>query len=207
MEDRVQLFRSTVVGAFLFLASLAINFYASYFAAEKASLAVTDIVLNNFRVYDVDGIILFMAGFLLLLVLLAVVRRPRLLPFVLKSAALFYLVRSAFVSLTHIGPFEPRLILDPGRVFTLLGLGYAGDLFFSGHTGMPFLLALLFWNKKILRWIFLASSVILALAMLLGHLHYSIDVFAAFFITYSIYHLARFFFFRDYTMFQSALTK
>jgi hypothetical protein len=37
--------------------------------------------------------------------------------------------------------------------------------------------------------------------VLLSHLHYSIDVFAAFFITYSIYHIALKLFDRDYEFF------
>ena len=35
----------------------------------------------------------------------------------------------------------------------------------------------------------------------MAHFHYSIDVLSAFFITYTIYHLARFFFEKDYLLF------
>jgi len=46
----------------------------------------------------------------------------------------------------------------------------------------------------------LAASLIFGAAVLFGHLHYSIDVFAAFFITYAIFHIAQKFFPKDYKL-------
>ena len=43
----------------------------------------------------------------------------------------------------------------------------------------------------------------IAAIVLLGHYHYSIDVFAAFFITYGIYHIALSLFPRAYALFES----
>jgi len=72
------------------------------------------------------------------------------------------------------------------------------DLFFSGHVGLTYLMALLLWDTPRLRYIYLAISIMFAAVVLLGHLHYSIDVFAAYFITYSIYILSTRLFKRDY---------
>ncbi len=72
------------------------------------------------------------------------------------------------------------------------------DLFFSGHVGLTFLMALLLWDVPVLRYIYLAISVMFAGVVLLGHLHYSIDVFAAYFITYTIFILATRLFKSDY---------
>jgi hypothetical protein len=41
------------------------------------------------------------------------------------------------------------------------------------------------------------------IVVLLGHLHYSIDVLSAFFITYSIYHICELFFKTDKKIFDS----
>jgi membrane-associated phospholipid phosphatase len=117
--------------------------------------------------------------------------------------ALFIVIRSIFVSLTHLGPFSQHVVIDPTKMINLLGIGTTADLFFSGHTGIPFLLALIYWKNVYLRWIFLATSAIFAVSVLLGHLHYSIDVLAAFFITYTIFHMAQKFFEQDWILSQN----
>lgn len=189
-----------VIGGFILLAtSLIINYYAGLFATHSASNSVTDIILDNLNVRDVDGVFIYGTIFFWVLASGVTALRPQRIPFILKSVALFIFIRSVSVSLTHIAPFPGQISVPPNsfiRYFT-----FGGDLFFSGHTGLPFLLALLFWPNKKLRFIFLAISIIFACVVLLGHYHYSIDVFAAFFITPTIAHLARLFFDKDYQLF------
>ena len=122
----------------------------------------------------------------------------------MKSIALFTLIRSVFVSLTHMSPFPTHAIIN--SVFfnkeAFAGIFTGNDLFFSGHTGLPFLLALMVWKDKKSRYIFLGFSLLFAVVVLLGHLHYSIDVLAAFFITYTIFDICQFFFKKDWKLFQ-----
>ena len=98
--------------------------------------------------------------------------------------------------LTHLGPSPEKTPIDDGIFLGRLLSG--NDLFFSGHTGLPFLLALIFWDVPLVRWISIGVSVIFGTAVLLGHLHYSIDVFSAFFITYSVFRMAQYFFAKDW---------
>jgi membrane-associated phospholipid phosphatase len=109
--------------------------------------------------------------------------------------------------LTHISPFPTHAMIESAffnkEVFA--GIFTGNDLFFSGHTGIPFLLALIFWKNKTLRIIFLGFSVLFAIVVLLGHLHYSIDVLSAYFITYSIFHICRVFFKKDWKLFHEIL--
>ncbi len=175
------------LGLVMLVISLFAYYFAGIYATDRASNPVTDVVLSNVPVMDTDG--LFIYGSLIFVAAAAVLilADPRLIPFTLRSVALFVIIRSFFVSLTHIGPF-PAQLFHPSNSL-LYRTAFGGDLFFSGHTGLPFLLALIFWNNKPLRYIGIVASVVFAIAALLGHLHYSIDVFAAYFITYSIYHL------------------
>lgn len=195
-------FIESLIFSFIFLAiSLCINFRAGNYATESASLPVTDIILSNIRVYDVDGFFIWGPVFLFSLVLVLCIYHPKKIPFIIKNIALFTLIRSIFISLTHLGPFPTQAITEGTNFINKFTFG--GDLFFSGHTGIPFLMALIFWNYKPLRYIFLIDSIFMGTIVLLGHYHYSIDVLAAFFITYTIYHISLYLFEKDKIMFDS----
>lgn len=194
---------STVEAFILFGIALVVNYVAGTFATFNASNPVTDIILDHLTLRNVDGIFIYgtLAFFVFIVALLIVL--PRTIPFMLKSISLFILIRSLFVVLTHIAPFPVRDVLPIDSILNRFTFG--GDLFFSGHTGMPFLCALIFWKDRILRYIFLAITVIFAAVVLLGHYHYSIDVLSAFFISYAIADMARFTFRKDYARFNSEI--
>ena len=127
---------------------------------------------------------------------------PKKIPFTLKSIALFVVIRSCFVSLTHIGPFPTQAVVVSNLIDKV---NFGGDLFFSGHTGLPFLLSLIFWEEPWLRYFFIVSAILFGVVVLLAHLHYSIDVLSAFFITYTIFHIAEKFFKKDRVLFFQGL--
>ncbi|HEV8666693.1 MAG TPA: phosphatase PAP2-related protein, partial [Candidatus Paceibacterota bacterium] len=156
--------------------------YSINFANTHAGTSVPDIVLSNIPVFNVVDF--FVYGMFALITFIAAIcfLDPKKFPFILNSLSIFVLIRSVFVSLTHLGPFETRAASDFGPAINKAFFG--ADFFFSGHTGAPFLMALIFWQDKVLRYIFLTWSVFFGIIVLLGHLHYSIDVLSAFFITY-----------------------
>lgn len=192
----------SVSGLFLLAVSLVIDSYAGMYANLSMSNPVTDIILSNIPVFDVDGIFIYGPILFWIFVLLLALHRPNRIPFIAKSVAVFILVRSVFISLTHIASFPSHLIITPPHLFGLFS--YYGDLFFSGHTGLPFLMALIFWNIKPLRILFIAIAVFFGAIVLAGHLHYSIDVLGAFFITPTIYNIAARVFKKDRILFDSA---
>lgn len=183
-----QLLLSSLAAILLLVGSLFANFFAGSYANEQWVNPVTDIVLSNTRAYDVDGLFIGWILAFFLFVLIWCLKYPLQMPYILKSIALFIIIRSAFVTLTHLGPYpDSILIINTG----ILGkINFWADLFFSGHTGMPFLMALIFWKKKYMRYAFIFLAIAFGCIVLLGHLHYSIDVLAAFFITYTIHHIA-----------------
>jgi PAP2 superfamily C-terminal len=196
--SKLRYYASLLEALLLFAVAVAATHFASAYANIKASNYVEDIILSNTRVYDFEFIFVQGAIMLSLFVVALCFRFRMTAPFLIKTASLFIIIRAMFVSLTHIGPFPLKLELESG----LLNFITSGnDLFFSGHTGLPFLIALIFWDHIYLRWMFLISTVLFGVIVLLSHLHYSIDVFAAFFITYSIYHIAIKLFHKDYDFF------
>jgi hypothetical protein len=191
---------SLMLGVLFFALSLIFSHLASNYANVRASNSVTDILLDNLPTFDVDGILNYGVMAFGIFIICFLFTEPKKIPFALKSLALFVVIRSVFITLTHLGPLSGQTPIDSNDLLSRLILG--NDYFFSGHTGMPFLIALIFWKDKIIRYISIFSSLLFATCVILGHLHYSIDVFAAFFITYSIFHIAIKAFPRDYKLLQ-----
>lgn len=197
---------SVLIGIIALVASLFINYYASLYASTHAGNTVPDIILSNIPTYDVRSIFLFCPLILWIFFSLRTFVFPKRIPFTLKTIALFIITRSIFVTLTHLGPYTTNLTTEH-IPWGIQQYTFAGDLFFSAHTGFPFLMALLFWHNKKLRLFFVACSVFFGVVVLLGHYHYSIDVLAAFFITYAIVDMAKFLFKKDYARFQQAVAE
>lgn len=190
------------VAFLLFIISVVATYFAIVYATESSSNPVTDIILNNIRVFDVDGIFIYGPIFFEIVIATYLLLNPKKMPFTLKSIAIFFLIRSAFLTMTHMGPFLTHTQITGTGTLSVFTTG--NDLFFSGHTGLPFLMALLFWDNKYLKLFCLTASMFFGTVVLLGHLHYSIDVFAAFFISYTIFHIARKIFNKDYVIFKEA---
>lgn len=194
---------SALAGGLFLLLALLVQSYANNYVDFVASTPVGDILLDNLPTINVgffvvQGVLIFtlIVAFLLLVF-------PKYITFALKSLALFIIVRSFFVSLTHLGVNPNQLILNPDSIgFAIYNFFYSvkTDFFFSGHTGIPFLFALIFWKEKFWRYFFFTVSFIFGASMLLAHMHYSIDVFAAPFITYGIFTLAKHLFKDDFKL-------
>lgn len=193
-------FYSCMLAIFLFVISIVMSTYAVEYATYSASGSVTDIVLSNVPVFDVDSIFVNGAIVMVLFIICVCLWEPERIPFVLKTISIFIVIRSLFIILTHIGAFPTHAVINPStqnliediigkNLYSSFFLG--NDSFFSGHTGLPFLMAFLYWDKKWLRYIFLAFSILFGITVLLGHLHYTIDVLSAFFISYGIYRMCR----------------
>lgn len=196
--SKTKYYASLLESIILFIFSVYVTHYASMYAENRASNHVNDVILSNTRVYDFEFFFIYIAIMLGLFVIALCLRFRKTAPFLIKSVSLFIVIRSLFVSMTHIGPFPLKLELE-SKLLNFITSG--NDLFFSGHTGLPFLIALIFWDHLYIRILFLTASVVLGATALLAHLHYSIDVFAAFFITYSIYHIAVKLFSKDFEFF------
>jgi len=193
--------RSLAIAIGFLVAALFVQGFANNYVGELNGTAVGDLFLNNLPTVDIDFFIVQGALILTAIALFLFLYKPKYLSFGLKALAIFIVARSFLISLTHLGPSLHQLVLDPKSfgfgVYNILF--YAkNDFFFSGHTGAPYLLALIFWPEKWWRYFFIGAAFVLGSSVLLAHIHYSIDVFAAPLITYSLFCLARFFFKHDY---------
>lgn len=195
------LYRLATALGFL-VVSLVLSNYAGHYASRSGGNAVNDLILDFLPTYNVSIIHVYIALTFWLCISGYIASKPALAPYICKTLALFALIRSIFICLTHLGEPANQLFIPDGFSSLLL---FKGDLFFSGHVGGPFLMMLLCWDNFTIRILSLCASLFFAATVLIGHIHYSIDVFAAPFITYSIYQLSLFLFSRDYELSQQAI--
>jgi len=199
--------RSMYAGVLLLIVSVIIQIVLGRFSSRVSfdAASVRDIFLDNLPLVNLDYIIVGGAIILWVYAWVLLILRPRYLIFSTKAIALYIISRAFFFSLTHIGPYP--LAYTPSAHNNGYGLyhlvTFQGNFFYSGHTAFPFLLALIFWENKRLRHLFLALTVIFAASVLLAHVHYSIDVFAAPFIVYGMFIITSRLFPRDYALFTS----
>jgi hypothetical protein len=194
---------AVIVSVMVLSGALYVNFWAIDKATDEAGPQVQDLILSNFRAFEVDEWFVYGTFFVVGFAALVVLSQPRSLPFVLHGLTLFMLVRSGFTLLTHLGPPEAHYSSSFGA--TITNAFFGSDQFFSGHTGMTFLAALAYWHAPWIRNTFLAASAYFVVIVLLGHIHYSIDIASAFFITYGIYKIVLRVFEREYSLFVTDL--
>lgn len=134
-----------------------------------------------------QGFVLFLTGFFLYYLR----HDRRRMAYVITATALLMLVRDAFVLLTPVGPLSGLIPLYHGVGGIHNRLEFDGELFFSGHAGVPFMYFLLSRRHRALSLVCLAVSLINGLGVLLTRNHYTIDVLGAFVIVPTIVQLNR----------------
>jgi len=184
-------YKSIIFSVFLLILAAVIDYNAGVYVTGKGSVVVSDFILDNIGPYNLSFIFIYGWLFLVgLMVIYPIVFKVNLFHKVLSQFSILIIIRSFFMTLTHLKtPLDAIYGVFPGAISLL---AFQNDLFFSGHTAVPFLGFLVYRGHKI-RWLFLLGSIIMGITVLLMHQHYTIDVFAAYFITYGTYKLAKFF--------------
>jgi hypothetical protein len=125
--------------------------------------------------------------------LLLLSRHPERCVLAFQAYVVMVVFRIIAMALTPLDPPATMVALkDPFVELFGTGTTLTKDLFFSGHTSTLFLLSLVMPSKTT-RVVFLLCVLGVAICVLLQHVHYSIDVFAAPFFAYSAYRVARWF--------------
>lgn len=165
--------------------AIILDYIGGTYVTKTQGIVAPDIILDNIPTFNLDFIFIYGAVFMVgLLFLYPLFFRIKKLHIVISQFSLLVMVRGFFITLTHLAtPANALKFTIPKALFLL---NFSNDLFFSGHTAIPFLGFLLFKGSKI-RYLFLALSIFMGCVVLLMHVHYSIDVFSAFFITYGTF--------------------
>lgn len=158
---------------------------------KRNGVVLNDQILNLFNPVDLTWWTFALIYISLMLFLINIIKYPDKLMIALQAYGLMVAFRVIAMYLTPFAAPEKLILLNDPFV-QLFGKGdiLTKDLFFSGHTGTLFLLFLMTENKK-LKIIFLSSTILVGLAVLLQHVHYSIDVFIAPFVAYASYRIIK----------------
>jgi hypothetical protein len=176
---------------FLSLIIFAIATYLDYLSGiyttnSAKTVFVNDLILDHIGPFNLGFLYVWGYTFLFLAIFIyPIFFHIRTLHIVISNFSLLVMLRAVFVLLTHLQTPHDAIIVNFPGIFEKLS--FQNDMFFSGHTAIPFL-GFLMYKKKI-RYMFLFGSVIMGSVVLLMHVHYSIDVFGAFFMTYGSYKI------------------
>ena len=178
-----------VVTLILLIATLI--FFTHFINSVEArnGVELNDPVLKLFHPIDLSGFIFSIIYLSIIIGLITLLVDPKRLVIALQVYTLIVMVRIITLYLTPLNaPGNMIPLIDP--IVNNFGTGQllTKDLFFSGHTATMFFLFLVSENKKI-KLIFLLGFVIIAIAVLLQHVHYTIDVVAAPFFTYTAFRI------------------
>ncbi len=173
----------------LFLLAIVLTSLANFlnYVEARKGVLLPDPLLNLFNPIDLTWLIFALIYISLVVAIATLAQNPKRLLFAVQLYTSMVLVRIVAMFLLPLEPPTTMIILnDPLVEFFGTGQTLTKDLFFSGHTA-TLLILFLVSEKKIIKIVFLISTIAVAIAVLLQHVHYSIDVFAAVFFTYACY--------------------
>lgn len=160
-----------------------------HFIEEREAVVMFDPFLNLFNPIDLTWTTFALIYFSVIAALISLINKPAYLFLALQSYGVMLLFRMLVM---YLSPLEaPEKIIPLHDPFVqMFGTGdiLTKDLFFSGHTATMFVLFLAVKNK-ILKVIFLITTILVGLAVIFQHVHYTVDVVAAPFFSYASYKI------------------
>ena len=160
-----------------------------HFIEEREAVVMFDPFLNLFNPIDLTWTTFALIYFSVIAAIISLINKPAYLFVALQSYGVMLLFRMLVM---YLSPLEaPEKIIPLHDPFVqMFGTGdiLTKDLFFSGHTATMFVLFLAVKNK-ILKVIFLITTILVGLAVIFQHVHYTVDVVAAPFFSYASYKI------------------
>lgn len=184
--------RKLVLGFFLLIITL---IFFSYFLNEiiekREGIQLNDVILNSIPSLNCSILIFSIIWISVALTIYNLIKEPKLLLIFLWSYIFLCVSRVLTIGLVPLNPPKNIITLtDPLTDIFYGGKFLTKDLFYSGHTATIFLMYLTI-EKKWLKLLLLISSILIGIMVLIQHVHYSIDVFAAPIFTYLVHKLGK----------------
>lgn len=177
-----------VIGFGLGLAALVcarlLNAFMGMHVTTRGGPALNDIFLDAVTRIDVVWLHLFLSSVMYTLVIGVFVFLPRRAPFLLWTLVTIVLLRVCALPLTELGMYVDAVRIDSDYTF-------GGDLFFSGHVAIATAISYFYWDIRFMRVLTVGLLMLTIGTLIVGHLHYSIDIFTGLFVGYGATALVR----------------
>ena len=147
---------------------------------DRKGLVFDDPFLRLFAPFNLSPVIFILTYSIALIGIIAALQKPELFLKLVQAYTILILLRMLSLFLVAL---EPPIAIIPLQDVLLQSTFYSGrqnlkDLFFSGHVSILFVLAIILANSK-LKWLFVFGAIVVGILLMLQHVHFSIDVFAA----------------------------
>jgi hypothetical protein len=150
-----------------------------------------DPVMRHFPIVSLDWLTFIAIYSAHLLAIVLAIRKPQ--KFFQLALGYFFVYFFRIFSM-YMLPLDPPIGLipleDPFLIWFGNGVIINKDLFYSGHTATTFMIFLVTENRKAKAYILVALAIVVV-GVLLQHVHYSIDVYSAFFFSYTAYRVGK----------------
>ena len=149
------------------------------FIEQREGVVLPDPILKLFNPVNLTWLTFGLIYLSLVSAVIYFSTKPELLFIALQSYTLLVIFRMIVMYVTPFNaPADLILLNDPFVQIFGGGEILTKDLFFSGHTATLFLLYLI-TDKKYLKFIYLIFTILVGVAVLLQHVHYTVDVITA----------------------------
>jgi len=159
------------------------------FIEGRPGVVLADPLLQTFAPIDVTWLTFLVIYISVIIALLFLALEPRRLMVAMQAYMLMVTARALSMYFVPLDPSPQLIPLADPFVESLSSGTLTRDLFFSGHTSTLFLLFLTA-NSRRLRVFFLIGTVIVGFCVIIQHVHYTFDVVAAPFYSYTCYRLS-----------------
>lgn len=183
--------KQVIAGTILLIAVLA--FLPFFFNAVelRQGYVINDWLLNKFNPINVSIPVFSIIWCMALLTVTRCIQQPKIFVLFLWSFVLLSFLRIITISMVPLNPPLSLLELKDPLSNTFYGSKFiTKDLFFSGHTSTQFIMYLCL-RKKSDKILTLIASIAVGILVLVQHIHYTIDVLAAFPFAYLVYWAAK----------------
>lgn len=179
--------QTLIIGIVIFIILLFAFPHFFNFIEQREGATINDFVLNNLPAINLSIPIFSIIWICAILTVWQCFQSPKILLLFLWGFIFLTFSRMATILLVPLNPPQQLIpLIDPISNSFYGGIFITKDLFYSGHTATIFLMYLCL-NQPIQKKIVLVGTILVGIMVLIQHVHYTIDVFAAFPVTYFIF--------------------